>query len=317
MEQKHSDEHYLEAELFDDGDAEMRCMTKKIISTRKEHRCAFGDALDTPHQIPLHSRVLKESGLVEGEWGSAHSCLSCIDRWFDHIQRNRIVAPLRTTANKGGGIMRIHSSFRDYYDNAAGYGIDTTLHYERYERKFYLDELKSKLPEALFQYAGYYHKSSTFKETGFVIEFCGRLYPCVKIAETMEKYPYSDRITYLYKPSELAAFGRQIDGWRLRNLKDFLSKSYSNDEIFIEVGAPLFVIQKSEGRRREFDLVANIQLRPFEFYRIVDSFTAFQEVAMYVSNQLVRREQVNDVPDRFKISQHGYDEWSFRKMPKR
>jgi hypothetical protein len=81
-----TDAEYLEVELFEDGDAEMRCMEKKIVITRKEHRCAFADVNQKPHQIPPKTRAIKESGLVEGEWGAAYSCLPCVDEWLDHLK---------------------------------------------------------------------------------------------------------------------------------------------------------------------------------------------------------------------------------------
>lgn len=82
---KYPESTYLQAELFDDGDAEIRCMTKKIITTRKEHRCAMGDVLQKPHQITPQSEALKESAIVEGEWVTAYSCLPCIDQWLSEL----------------------------------------------------------------------------------------------------------------------------------------------------------------------------------------------------------------------------------------
>jgi hypothetical protein len=26
---------------------------------------------------------MREHGIVEGEWGSAYSCISCMDKWLD------------------------------------------------------------------------------------------------------------------------------------------------------------------------------------------------------------------------------------------
>jgi hypothetical protein len=88
-EQKYPDSKYLEAELFDDGDAEVRCMTRKIVVTRKEHRCAFADAITKPHDIPVGTRAIRESAIVEGAWGSAYSCLTCVDKWLDHLAELR------------------------------------------------------------------------------------------------------------------------------------------------------------------------------------------------------------------------------------
>lgn len=85
-EQKYADEQYLAAELFEDGDAEIRCLTRKMVVTRKSHRCAFADVLQRPHDISAGTRVIRETAIAEGEWGSCYSCLPCVDQWFDHLR---------------------------------------------------------------------------------------------------------------------------------------------------------------------------------------------------------------------------------------
>jgi hypothetical protein len=92
--QKYSDAQYLAAELFDDGDAEIRAYQKKIVTTRKGHRCAAGDVLHEPHQIAAQTRAVKESAFVEGEWGTAYSCLTCVDKWLDEINAALTAAPV-------------------------------------------------------------------------------------------------------------------------------------------------------------------------------------------------------------------------------
>lgn len=82
-------------------------------------------------------------------------------------------------------------------------------------------------------------------------------------------------------------------------------------DIFIELQAPLFQIYYNE---RALALNGNIRLRDFQFYKIVDAFTAFQEISMYIGNHLARQPEPGDVPDKYRIAQHGFDpDWSFRK----
>lgn len=86
IEQKHTDEEYIEAELFEDRDIDVRVETKSIVTTRKEHDCAFGFVIDNPHVIAAKSRAIKETAVVEGKWGSSYSCLPCVDTWLDHLK---------------------------------------------------------------------------------------------------------------------------------------------------------------------------------------------------------------------------------------
>lgn len=83
---KYPDSAYLEAALFEDRDLQMRCESRKLVTTRSPHRCAFADSIGESHEIPASSRAIMESAIVEGRWGRAWSCLDCVDGWLDHIK---------------------------------------------------------------------------------------------------------------------------------------------------------------------------------------------------------------------------------------
>lgn len=61
--------------------------------------------------------------------------------------------------------------------------------------------------------------------------------------------------------------------------------------------------------------VLNPCLKDIQFYQVLDAFTAYQELEMWVGGVLSNNPQIQPVPDKFKIQQHGYDEYSFRKLP--
>lgn len=78
------DEQYLTAELFEDGDAEIRNYKKKIVVTRVEHTCMAASIVGNPlHQIAKGSRAIKETALAEGVWGTSYSCLPCVDKFLE------------------------------------------------------------------------------------------------------------------------------------------------------------------------------------------------------------------------------------------
>lgn len=61
----------------------------------------------------------------------------------------------------------------------------------------------------------------------------------------------------------------------------------------------------------------NPRLKDYGFERIKDSFAAFQEISMYLSNILVEQKETAAVEDKFRIEQHGFDlKTSFRKEKK-
>lgn len=84
--QKYKDSDYLDAVLFEDRDVDIRAQTKRIVTTRVQHRCAFADSLGKDHLIRAGSRAVLESAVVEGKWGTCYSCLPCIDKWLDHLE---------------------------------------------------------------------------------------------------------------------------------------------------------------------------------------------------------------------------------------
>lgn len=81
----YTDAEYIDAVEFEDRDVDLRCMTKKIVVTRKAHPCAFGDLLDQPHEIPPKTRTVRESGIIDDEWGACYCCLDCIGSWLDRL----------------------------------------------------------------------------------------------------------------------------------------------------------------------------------------------------------------------------------------
>ena len=68
------------------------------------------------------------------------------------------------------------------------------------------------------------------------------------------------------------------------------------------------------------DITMPTELNPhyndYEFYKVFDSFTAFQEIQMFMGGVLGSGEkEIVEVADKYKIGQHGFDKWSFRREP--
>jgi hypothetical protein len=54
-------------------------------------------------------------------------------------------------------------------------------------------------------------------------------------------------------------------------------------------------------------------LKDIEFQRVLDPFTAYQELDQWISGVLGQNPEPDEVSDKVKIQQHGFDSWSFRK----
>jgi hypothetical protein len=101
--------------------------------------------------------------------------------------------------------------------------------------------------------------------------------------------------------------------------------SYNALPIFRELKVPVFVYDGDFGRttfdkkRRGYNnhkpkFFINPLLKNYEFYKVFDTFQAFQEISMFMGGVLGAGEkEITVVADKYKIAQHGFDKYSFRK----
>jgi hypothetical protein len=86
---KYSEEDYLEFDVSGGDDIEIRCRTRKLIKTRKDHPCCASNA---EHIIPRGTICLCDRAIVDGEWSVVYVCLPCIEEWYDKIEIYKPVA---------------------------------------------------------------------------------------------------------------------------------------------------------------------------------------------------------------------------------
>ena len=244
--------------------------------------------------------------------------------------------------------MYIISKNKDYYDGVVGsVGMDKTLVYERTTTDMTENMLKefkhsrnggwrNADRENPFLNIGYadIDRKKTKKYTGknfFIIGFCGKLYLGWKLyykvngwdLETGEEKEFTNTdIVYGYE--NVKKFIRE-SYWR-GNLQDDINyvTSYDPIEMFRELKTPVFVHDTdAEIRRGEYgiiksnsNLIVNPVLKEYEFYKVVDAFAAFQEISMFIGGVLgIGEKEMIEVEDKYKIGQHGFDKWSFRREP--
>lgn len=242
--------------------------------------------------------------------------------------------------------MLILGKTHDYYDGVAhSTGIDKTIVYKR-DQKLIEDAL-------ILPYDGENHRENTYNVRGETVYetvtaqrilFCGKFYrtyvACYRTPRLT--HPASSTVAYFYadsykKVKEYAAehYGIALPKrWHrfdneVANEKSFDSelKRLDLDELHRIHGAPVLrIVEAPYGRDRKtlktdyrtswFDVETNPVLRDCNFARLVDPFTAFQEIAMYLSGVMgVSEKEIVVLNDKEKIAKHGMDKWSFRKMP--
>jgi hypothetical protein len=212
--------------------------------------------------------------------------------------------------------MRIISKFRDYYDSAAAYGIDRTVVYVRETKEI----TPRKQSRWTYRPVLFKHKNITYEYQQGQIGFCGGCYPFV-IVTWYEKQELKRNVFWsLEFFSEF--YGKYVPGWekgykyrkeswthqRFREFFEWVPEGFS--EIFHTHQIPIFVRYSNE------EVIANPNLRDFEFYRLFDSFQAHQELAMYVGGVLRQSENsMIQLSDEDKAAKHGFNKASFRTDP--
>ncbi|MFW6246988.1 MAG: hypothetical protein ACOC22_02310 [bacterium] len=226
--------------------------------------------------------------------------------------------------------MLIISKHKDYYDGVVGTtGVDKTIVYDRtlheitdmkkFPKPFRKDGWSNK--NLLSERFTYNSKSDVYLEAShFIIGFCGRLYLGFKMVyENPERYFNDVLIDYTYDVDEFKKHFKT--SWSFADFDEFVEyiKNYDSIDIHRELNSPIFVLDSNPTKyyyNKTF--IINPVLKDYQFYKVFDSFTAFQEIQMYVSGVLgVGENPMIEISDKDKITQHGFDpKWSFRKEPK-
>lgn len=242
--------------------------------------------------------------------------------------------------------MKIITKFKDYYD---GCNYDHSIQsgiYERHTRVIPTNnwiEMSNQLIS---------NNKDAFSLCTGVIGFCGKIYPYVYFRDgnlsygevkTQFIYSYEDfepiremlieregkRNRWHWHYDLLSDKKTDAENWfkgefsevtksfhYTKNKKNILNLK----DIFYENRVPCFAVHSRVWtdefeRKFKWKIVLNPCLKDYMFYRVFDPYTAFQEIEMFMNNQIVRPDDppIDPVPDRIKAESHGFNKFSFRK----
>lgn len=237
--------------------------------------------------------------------------------------------------------MYIISKNKDYYDGVVGsMGVDKSI---VYERTMVVNEDYNKFPEPFTfkkswerkrdnpfrNLSGHGVKRESIYEDGspFIVGFCGKLYIGWKLYREIETnrhiLSYPELVTSITYDVESVKKHIKKTSWRSKLIDDLAYiSSYNPIDIFRKLKVPIFIFDSDYDRkfirtythRRNEVFITNPTLKDYEFYRVQDSFAAFQEIQMFMGGVLGRGEkEIIEVEDKYKIAQHGFDNKSFRR----
>jgi hypothetical protein len=173
-----------------------------------------------------------------------------------------------------------------------------------------------------------------------IIGFCGKIYPFIK---HRDYYSTDDQFFYttddfnksfpeimsgeseitgvarlLYKCSDISNWldrGCISSGW-------FRMKAYSATtdkmllDIFSKKRIAYFSVDCCYDRTKSITAEIYPLLKNYSFYKVFDTYLAFQTIEHFLTNELIRPDEINVViSDNLKAQSKGFDKWSFRKEP--
>lgn len=219
--------------------------------------------------------------------------------------------------------MRIISRKKDYYDSVQSLGQDKDLIYIRKPKELRLNEIYWKSLNDLRLKNRWLEKRSESLKT-VIIGFCGKIYFYASVDIMSQRYYIKsidefEKILIKHKRQDLLnrlrRKGSKYSFYRkplLQAMEELFKLSGSDQylDFFIDLNVPIFILTEDD------TVIFNPDnLKDYDFYHIFDAYCAYQELEMFHSNILKtnQKEMVN-IEDKYKIEQHGFDKWSFRKQ---
>lgn len=228
--------------------------------------------------------------------------------------------------------MRIIADKKDYYDCIQAHGQDQSLLYIRKPEEV----LYGRWPFASL-YSGWWFGMGTYDReiVQHIIGFCGKIYPMLEVYGRQDDptlYGYIQDVSFSKKcfsiedvdifveehftQGEKNSYYGKHSRWRRHGKRHEFVKFFeqckreqnSYTEMFLEKHCPIFVAVNS----RKPKIIYNSLLRPYDFVRIFDPYTAFQEISMFLGGLAVPEKQMPIIPDELKLRSKGFSDQSFR-----
>lgn len=223
---------------------------------------------------------------------------------------------------------------RDYYDSALAWGRDTDIVFVREKNKTILlpyfgslgfrELLTSLHPSVTIDPNGFTTRTTSYKLIPVIVYFCGKRYNGIKVESS--SYGETNSTTYWNYDSYYNFLrSKNVDSRghydSSQTIKYYFDREISKKELdfLIENKYTILISQWNinlySNKDEELWSVNAPELKKIHFYKVVDAYTAFQEISMWVGGVLTGQgKPMVQISDKYKIMKHGFDEWSFRKL---
>lgn len=219
--------------------------------------------------------------------------------------------------------MRIISKFSDFYDGVMRTGMDKEVVYVR-EKK---DVLLKKPFDIDFSTTDSRSWSNgqivdTYKVCTVFLGFCGSIYKIFTVTSDEWRYVfynYEEFKTFMLNSNMGSKYDFREGNWWPSKYYKFRNHDTSKmTELFHQFQTPLFLLNHEYyySKPGKTTITLGPCLKDLKFQTIKDPYTTYQDIFQYVAGTLNKPEnKMVEISDKDKISKHGFDRWSFKKLP--
>lgn len=180
-------------------------------------------------------------------------------------------------------------------------------------------------------------KNHKCKFNYFSILFCGKIYNGIKIILLEKESEKVVKSEFFYSTDDLFNFFTKHEiilrekptTWKNRNVlnqspatKKWYEKFFIAEDISDVARENKWVIVStkiediSTFTNRNSTLVLNGELKAYQFFKVFDAYSAYQELSMWVDNLAYPGNVMLEVADEYRIAAHGFDhKYAFKKEP--
>lgn len=234
--------------------------------------------------------------------------------------------------------MKLYSKFKDYYDSARGWGIDPNAFYKR-EKKVVIDTdaVLTNDDKALLSFINLRGVSEwgtpIYCTNGdvryFAIVFCGVIHYGISILDAPKEQQYNREYVSFYDVSDAIEYittrakskhpincRTPYDGGSFCDVATkFLSRTPKSTSATIHTLREHDILRPviGVGCFDSGDLSVDVSLIDHHFYKVFDSYGAFQEISMFVSGVMGGQSpEIIQLSDKDLIAKRGFNQQSFR-----
>jgi hypothetical protein len=219
--------------------------------------------------------------------------------------------------------MLINSKHNDYYDGLSKQYLDKTIVYDREEITLQTNKIDNR--SSLYSLLNYYktlHRHGHIRSndiTPILIGFCGELF--ILYSNDRKILTTEEEILNFFNEIETNKNDRYYKYWKpydtLTKIKSqFVEiQNLKSDDVFIELDCPIFLLEYRRPNYQDVELIKNPILKDYNFQKLKDTFTCFQDIQTYISNILVVNKTMKEVKieDKYLMQSKGFDNFSFKK----